>query len=354
MDCNEFYAAIEPAILAAQQRVLIQTMTFEMDSVGTRLWEALIRSPAAEKILCADAFSLAKISDSLVFGPKFWTDGQLRSEAKRTRRRLRSGSSHGVQVVVTNPMGLLWHKFPLRNHKKIMVVDDTAFLGGINFSEHNFAWHDLMLQTLDTQLVEALARDFHLTAAGVNQKKRHIFGDTRLYLLDGHHSKQDYEALFQETERAHKSIDVISPYLSNPLLSRLKKISAGVKVRIINPARNNKPILQRALLNSAADSNLEVLFYQPRMSHMKAILIDGERLILGSYNFDFVGYELQQEVALSTSHCGLVDDFRRRVLEPTLRLSAPVARPPAGAFGWAGWTMYAAQKYVQLLRRLSR
>lgn len=57
VDSGEFYAAIAPAILAARRRVYLQVMTFELDTVGARLWQLLARSPAACKILCVDAFS---------------------------------------------------------------------------------------------------------------------------------------------------------------------------------------------------------------------------------------------------------------------------------------------------------
>lgn len=356
VNSGEFYAAIEPAILAARDRALIQVMTFELDAAGGRLWDALARSPAREKILCVDAFSTATVSDSPAYGLRYFTDADFRREVTDTRRLLRSGTRDGVQVFVTNPLGALCHRFPMRNHKKMMIVDDTAFLGGINFSDHNFAWHDLMVRTAAPSVVSALAEDFKLTLSGVNQAATHDFGAARLYLLDGHNSRSDYETLFAEITAARKSIDIISPYLYNPLLARLRRLSPEVKVRIINSTRNNKPYLRRALLRTAADANagMEVLLYQPGMSHLKAALIDDQRLILGSYNFDFVGYQLQQEVALSTANAALVNDFRRRVLEPTLSRSIPAPPQAAGPFRWSVWLMDAAEKGVQALRRVAR
>lgn len=353
VDSGEFYASIEPAILAAHRRVLIQVMTFELDAVGSRLWDALVRSPASEKILCVDAFSTVKISDSPVFGPRYWIHREFREEVRQTRDLLRSGRRGGVRIIVTNPVGALWHKYPLRNHKKMMIVDDVAFLGGINFSDHNFRWHDLMVRSDNPRLVETLAQDFRMTIAGINQTARQEVGDARLYLLDGSNSRGVYDALFGEITSARRSIDIISPYLCNPLLSRLRGMSANVKIRIINPAGNNKPILRRALTRAAAGSDMNVLLYQPRMSHLKAALIDDERLILGSYNFDFVGYELQQELVLSTADRDLVRDFRERELEPTLRQCRQGPKERAGWFNWPGWAMSAAETYIRVLRRFT-
>ena len=79
---------------------------------------------------------------------------------------------------------------------------------------------------------------------------------------------------------------------------------------------------------SPTGAGLEILLYQPRMSHLKAVLVDDARLIIGSYNFDFVGSELQQEVALSAADPSLIHDFQTRILQPALSHSSPIPTPP--------------------------
>ncbi len=354
IDSREFCAAIEPAVLQARRRVFIQVMTFEMDSAGQRFWEVLARSDAREKILCVDAFSTAKVSDDLVFGRRYLTDAAFRREVRDTRRLLSCRERDGVRIVVTNPMGALWWKYPLRNHKKMMVVDDEAFLGGINFSEHNFAWRDLMLRTDCPPLVAALAEDIRRTVAGGNQSAIKKLPIGNLYFLDGRRSRYEYEAIFAEIATAKKSIDIISPYVSAPLLERMARLSPSVRVRVINPAQNNKRILQQALFQTAAGTNMEIRLYGPGMSHLKAILIDDSRLFLGSNNFDFVGYEVQQEVVLSSKEPGIIGEFRDRVLEPVLASSAPALSAPARIYHRGGVAMALAKGYVSLLSRLSR
>lgn len=354
VNAPEFVAAVEPAILQARRRVLVQVMTFEMDSVGRHIWNLLARSPAEEKVLCVDAFSTAKISDDLVFSPRFLLDPEFRREVRDTRRLLRQDERDGVRIVVTNPMGCLWRKFPIRNHKKMMVVDGQAFLGGINLSEHNFRWHDLMMQARCTSLVDALARDFYDTLNGINSSRVVSTSVGRLFFLDGRRSRQEYEVLFAAMERAERSVDVITPYVSDPLLGRLAQLPAAVRVRVINPAHNNKAILQQDLFRAASGSNLEVLLYQPEMCHVKAVLIDGTQLILGSCNFDFVAYDLQQEVVLCTDNPALVDQFRDRVLEPMLAQSVAADSAPARWHHRAGLVVPLSRWYVSLLSRLPR
>ena len=354
VNAPEFAAAVEPAILRARRRVLLQVMTFEMDSVGRHFWDLLARSPAEEKILCVDAFSTAKISDDLVFSPRFLLDPEFRREVRDTRRLLRQDERDGVRIVVTNPMGCLWRKFPIRNHKKMMVIDDQAFLGGINLSEHNFAWHDLMMQTGCPSLVDALSRDFYDTLSGINSSRVVSTSVGRLFFLDGRRSRKEYEVLFAAMERAERSVDVITPYLSDPLLGRLAQLPPSVRVRVINPARNNKAILQQELFRAASGSNLEVLLYQPEMCHVKAVLIDGTQLMLGSCNFDFVAYDLQQEVVLCTDDPALVEQFRDRLLAPMLAESVSAQSAPARWHHRASFVVSLARWYVSLLSRLPR
>ncbi len=354
VNAPEFVDAVEPAILQARCRVLVQVMTFEMDSVGRRFWDLLVRSPAEEKVLCVDAFSTAKISDDLIFSLRFLSDPEFRREVRDTRKLLRSAERNGVRIVVTNPMGCLWRKFPIRNHKKMMVVDDEAFLGGFNLSEHNFRWHDLMMRTGCPTLVAALAGDFYDTMRGVNSSRIVPTPLGKLYFLDGRRSRAEYEELFATIERARESIDVITPYVSDPLLARLAQLAESVRVRVINPAHNNKAILQQELFRAAAGSNLEVLLYQPEMCHVKAVVVDGTQLILGSCNFDFVAYDLQQEVVLCTDHRGLVEQFRDRVLEPMLAQSIAAESAPARLYHRAGLVVPLSRWYVSLLSRLSR
>ena len=284
-----------------------------------------------------------------MFGKRFLADGSFREEARATRRLLRHDEKDGVRIIVTNPLGLLWWKYPFRNHKKLMIVDERVFLGGINLSEHNFAWRDLMLTSNCPSLVSALADDFRRTIAGVNSSRVLQTPVGELYLLDGRNSRAEYAHIFSRIARADRCVDIISPYLSHPLLGLVTRLSAEVRVRVISPARNNKDIMQQALLRATAGTNVEVLLYRPTMSHIKALLIDGTELILGSSNFDFVGYDLQQEVVLATRDEPLIDEFRTRVLAPVLNCSRPAESDPPRFYHRGGVVMALSRFYVRAL-----
>jgi len=52
----------------------------------------------------------------------------------------------------------------------LIVIDDrAAYVGGINFSEHNASWHDMMIRLTDTDAVAFLTNDFRSTWNGGDQ-----------------------------------------------------------------------------------------------------------------------------------------------------------------------------------------
>ena len=81
-----------------------------------------------------------------------------------------------------------------------------------------------------------------------------------------------------------------------------------------------------AMIWHATKSGFDVRFYPDRMTHMKALLVDGRTLVVGSANFDVLSYRFQQEFMAIVTDPHLVADFARRVVEEDLRLSARCRR----------------------------
>eukprot|EP00179_Madagascaria_erythrocladioides_P023850 CAMPEP_0198358008 /NCGR_PEP_ID=MMETSP1450-20131203/129033_1 /TAXON_ID=753684 ORGANISM="Madagascaria erythrocladiodes, Strain CCMP3234" /NCGR_SAMPLE_ID=MMETSP1450 /ASSEMBLY_ACC=CAM_ASM_001115 /LENGTH=111 /DNA_ID=CAMNT_0044064703 /DNA_START=27 /DNA_END=359 /DNA_ORIENTATION=- len=107
-------------------------------------------SPAEDKRLLIDSYSKLVINDHFIPSLKYLRDGDFRSEVKNTKRLVEEARENGIAVTFTNPLGWMALKYPLRNHKKMVILDsEVSFLGGINFSDHNFAWHDMMVQLSD-------------------------------------------------------------------------------------------------------------------------------------------------------------------------------------------------------------
>ena len=92
-------------------------------------------------------------------------------------------------------------------------------------------------------------------------------------------------------------------------------------MRLITPWDNNKPVVRDYLLTLAARSGFDVRLL-PDMSHFKGILIDGERLVVGSCNFDFVGLAAEEELVAVIESPALIAEFQRRVIGPAQRAAA--------------------------------
>src|SRR2546423_13776523 len=83
---EEFWARLSQDIASANDSVFIQTFAFEGDTVGRKLTDALIASPAKDKRILADSFTRVVLSDRFRYSPSNLFDASLRSEAGETER----------------------------------------------------------------------------------------------------------------------------------------------------------------------------------------------------------------------------------------------------------------------------
>ena len=325
---DAFLTAAAADMAQARRRVLVQAMTFEGDAAGLGVAGAVMGSPAADRRVLVDDYTRFVVSDHFVYSPHYLLDHAFRAEVKATRGMFDDLSKMGVGVRVTNPAGPLLLGFAFRNHKKVIVSDNAAYLGGINFSDHNFAWHDLMLRIDDAQVSDLLAADFDSTFAGTPRSWRAALGDIALFSLDGRDNHAGFGEVLAAIAAAEREICVISPYLTAPFTQALAAAAArGVTVRLVTPLANNKPTVRDYLVWFAAESGFELRLTR-EMIHLKGLLIDGRRLVLGSSNFDFVSYRTQEEIVAIVSDEDLIADFRARVLEPMLAEALPAGEAP--------------------------
>jgi cardiolipin synthase len=199
----------------------------------------------------------------------------------------------------------------------LIVIDDKiAYIGGINFSEHNFAWHDLMLRIKVDDIATFFADDFRTSWEGKNVTIARQFDGIEFLMFDGYNNEALFEKIMSAISEATKEIWLESPYLSFPFVEKLKRArERGVEIKIVTPANNNKKSVQDYILYEAARCDFKIFLYRGCMTHLKAILIDNKKLILGSTNFDFLSYTMQQEIAALINNPEIVSDFIERVVK---------------------------------------
>lgn len=336
---------LKQAAADAKNTLYAQAMTFEGDLAGQQLIEVMKASPAKDKKLLIDSYSKLVINDHFVPSLKYLKDDTFRAEVKATNQLIQEARAAGIAVKFTNPVGLLGLKYPLRNHKKMVVIDGKySFLGGINFSDHNFAWHDMMVMLSDEDLGRHLTKDFRWTWHGKNQSGACSTASGELFLFNGSKSAGLYEQFFQHVKDAKQSVTVISPYISEPLLGVLRSVAANkVKISVVSPEKNNKSIFKNIILAEQQKGYFELLEY-PGMSHMKAILIDDQKLIFGSSNYDLVSYYFEQEVVFVSKDLKLIEAFKSVVLVD--------AKTPAKREDFADADLKKATLIMKLLKKI--
>ncbi len=336
---EEFWTRLSQDIAAARDSVFIQTFAFEGDSVGRKLTDALIDSPAKDRRILADSFTRVVLSDRFRYSPANLFDRDLKAEARETASLWSQLKSAGVASKFTNPFGLNPRRLLSRNHKKLLLIDGSvAYLGGINFSEHNARWHDMMLRLDDAEAVRFLSEDFHSTWVGRDQLAHRECEAVELMTLDGRANRHGFARLLDLIDGARARIFVESPYITFPFYERLRDATRrGVNIQIVTPERNNWSYFANYARLESARSGIDLRLYQGGMSHLKAMLIDDEYLIAGSSNFDYLSYRIHQELIGVFTAPELIADFKRRVMLPDVTNSVD-ARCERSALGvqWLG------------------
>ena len=320
----EFWERLKQDLRTARASAYVQTFTFEGDQVGAALGRALEACVAVDRKLLIDGYSLLYHNDRLIPGPA-WLGRSFRREVASTWQWVGRLRRAGAGVRFGNPIGPSPLRLARRNHKKLVVIDErVAYLGGINFSEHNFAWHDMMLRLEAPDLGRVLANDFRRSWCGQSVAFDRAFGAIRVISLNGRGNARRMRPVIDAIESARFRIDAVSPYLSPPFTDRLASARRrGVHVRVLTPAENNKSNLARHVLHAAHRHGFEVAL-GAGMSHMKAMLIDNELLIAGSCNFDSMGYYILEDLILMTRAPVVVDRFRSSVWEADLERAVPI------------------------------
>ncbi len=350
IDSPLFWADLKKEILAAKHCVYGQTMSFEGDTVGKMFSKILRQSQAKDKRLLLDSYIRAIINDKFLYTLKNRRDKELMHEVRETAKLIEENREAGIRSKFTNPLGFLFHKISMRNHKKLVIIDERiAYIGGINFCDHNFYWHDMMLRIEEPQIVEYLKADFLATWRGKNIGTVKEIGDFTLITLDKRNNEKLFLPVFELIDTAKTSIFVESPYLTFPFCDHLRQaVARGVEVTICSPDANNWGLMRDYMLWEAGRSGFNLQLYQGKMSHLKGMLIDSENLIVGSSNYDFLSYRAHIENIAIIRDAGVVRQFVERVIEADLKNSRPATAEELATDGRK------AKRSMQILENICR
>jgi len=251
-------------------------------------------------------------------------DPALAAEARATWAMFDELKQNGVGVRIATPVGHNPFRYPVRNHKKLLVMDGVAWIGGINFSDHNFAWHDMMVRIDDRGITDWLAEQFEHDWQGNPHPAEAHFDGVKLLSLDGTDNANQLDPLLARIGAAERSLEMVSAYATFPFVDAMAAAARrGVSATLYTPRANNKPIVRDYLCGIAESSGLRICL-TPGMTHAKALLVDGKVLVLGSCNFEFVSYRTNCEFVAVIEDAALIADMEARLLAP-MRANSQVA-----------------------------
>ena len=333
-----FLAALRDDLCACRDTLRVQFSTFEGDASGED-FAALLIERAASGVsvqLVLDHYSDFIADDVL---PVHLTRRPaLRAERERTRALLDRMVAAGVQLRRTAPLGSMARYMLYRDHKKLIVIDErVAYLGGINVSDHNFAWNDFMVR-VEGPVVDDLATDFASTwhSHRTRLAAPPVVGDYVVNQAAGR------PAVLDETLRlidgARSTIFLETPSLLGHRIERalLDAADRGVRVSVVVPSQHNRWIFRvwsRKTMLEIRHPNITLQGYRGcgAMTHAKLLIVDNQRAVVGSANLFALEAMTQKELCLFTDDASLLEELRCQAAVDSLQ-SAPLD-PPRSSVG---------------------
>jgi len=295
---DEAFEVMLPAIESATRSIRLEVYIYRVSPIGEAVREALIRA-------CQRSVKVQVLIDalgSISLPEKFW-DPFIQA---------------GGEFKWFTPLKL--KRLGFRNHRKVLVVDDTlGFIGGFNVAPEyqgdglTKGWHDLGLQ-VPPSLTRELAASFDLMFALAEYRHRRLalYRRSKIarlaetpdgQLLTNAPGRGPYVmkgTLLRDIHQA-RTVDIISAYFLPPRQMRramMRANSQGRPVRLILAGKSDVKLSQlasRHLYKSLLRAGIQIYEYQPQILHTKLYLFD-DIFYVGSANMDkrslLVNYEL--------------------------------------------------------------
>jgi len=256
-------------------------------------------------------------------------------------------------------------RYLLRNHQKLVVVDDKqALTGGANvtvdyMSDHGEErWRDLWLH-LQGPAVRPATRYFDAIRAWTTASRPRLRELRRLLHRHTQHKGALQWQFSGPIRRGHpwtmglardlanaRKLDMISAYFSPPfaMLRRLWRLGDAGQVRIITAARsdNNATIAAaRHTYKRLLRHRVRMFEFLPEKLHTKLVIVD-DVVHLGSANFDFRSLYLNLEMMLRIDDKAFAEQLRgyfERQLAESMEITPDIHRARSTFFKRLRWTL---------------
>src|SRR5690606_25659840 len=319
VDGGRTYDHLLAAFARARHHIHLEYYIFEPDRTGAMIRDALVeRARTGVRVrLLVDAVGAYRLGERFL--------GPLREA--------------GAEIARFHPFRLariLRPSVNLRSHRKIVVVDGTiAFTGGINICDENnerrnaHAYHDLHLR-LTGEVVRwlqvAFLEDWHY-ATGQLVREPQLWPEAlpgpvkAMVVPSGPDSALEpmHRTFVELINSARARVWLVTPYFAPSEAALMALTSAAMKgldVRLLLPKRSDSLVataVARSWYDVLLAAGVQVFEYRDRMVHSKALLVDEDRALVGSANFDHRSFFLNFEIAVLFLDAGVAADLERLI-----------------------------------------
>lgn len=307
----------------ATDRIWVQTMALESGHFTNLLFHKMVlaQQRGVDVRLAYDAYSDYVTDNSFNHLPLLRPqDRQFKQFLLDQNAAVLNELADRCVVTQTNrPAGLVGYTpYPGvagRDHKKITIIDNVAYIGGINLANLDAKRKDFMLKTRNVHIVKNLAsiieRSFEDEPC---LDMEYVCDANNTLVVDGGKPSQSLimDHVYSAVDSEIETITLISPFL--PSWKLRKKLNAavnrGVNVEVITSEQRQlgfTPKLSQLVHNfGQAKPEFRITRY-PGVVHAKALLLGSNTAVVGSHNFDELFVQLgTEEVSLFTTQPEIV------------------------------------------------
>lgn len=343
---EETMEAMMEAARNARERLWLETFILMPDKIGG---EILDRVEAAAR----RGVDVIVVADQVISG--IFSLG-----------RYRALEEAGARVVLYNPLPP-WRRLGRRvgsilnrDHRKILIADETAFCGGHNISKQYIGpeerpYYDITVRVegpcvrdLAEVFAQTLAQSGKARPAPMPRPAPYPDGvPAAVYMMDRRHGITDANPVLRDLLRAarRRCFLTISYFVPEPWLvdEMLATAARGVDVRLMTAGKTDLPPARQAgrhLYERLLQGGVRIFEMQRQRLHAKAFVADGEHVIVGSFDYNRASAKYSLEVVVAALDQSLgseleqtFEDNMRRSRE--IRLKAWRKRGPlARAMQW--------------------
>lgn len=305
VDARDTYKKMEEAILSARHHINMEYYIFRPDKVGARFRDLLVKK-------AHEGVKVNFLYDAVGSRMLGWHRSFMNS--------LREGGIEPQDFLPLRTFTKPWN-LNLRNHRKLLVVDDKiGFTGSLNIGQKFLGekkrgkkWREthLMIQgPAVTQLQWIFCEDWYFSTGEellmpeyfrpIDQAGNEIVQ----VVASGPDVREQaiHKVVFAAVSQAKKSIYLTTPYfIPDPALYLALQVAArrGVEVIILAPRKSDHTFVTwagRSYYDELLESGVKIFDYLAGNLHAKMLIVDSQLTIIGSANVDIRSFDYDFEV----------------------------------------------------------